>query len=294
MNKDRCSVFFIMCLFLTNCAENLVRIPAVFIDVEAYTADGVEAYSNGQWSKAGHFFNKALLLYQSIDHQEGVLLSFINLAEVSFAVHDNAKSKKYLRRATMIASYDLLSHYRSRITLLDGLVALKQKQIAEAERILCAILPRFEGAFAISKPDDTQLAAIAGRTKIAFLKKQEEALWTQRYASALRQMANKHSDNEARLHRFQAHLLLQQGGFNHAEEKLQQALMLYKKKASRVGIAITLFELAQLYLATQRWQEAQDYLQRSKEVYLFLKDNEKVKRITEGLVQTKRQIVSNK
>lgn len=274
-------------MFLSSCGGDSVSKPSVLVDAEGYTNDGIQAYSNAQWSKAKHLFNKALLLYQGMDNQKGVLLSTINLAEVSLAVHDHAQSKQYLTHTTRIAAYDLFQHYSSRISLLYAVIALQQKQLAEAEQILRQILPEFDNVNPISTPDSIQIAAVASQTKIAFLKKHNELLWTRRYENVLQKTANKSADRVARLLRFQATLLLQQGAGaeNKAETMMQQALALYKENLSRAGIAATLLELAQFYRTKHRWQEAKDYLNRSKAVYNFLGDDGKVKLITSILVQ---------
>ncbi len=72
------------------------------------------------------FFNKALLLYQGVDDQEGVLLSSINLAEVALAQHDDAAATHYLTLAGRIATDDFFQHYQPRISLLYGRLALQQ------------------------------------------------------------------------------------------------------------------------------------------------------------------------
>ncbi len=290
MNRQSGHCFLLLILLLLNsCGGNSVSKPTVLVDVEAYSNDGIEAYTNAQWSKAQRFFNKALLLYQGMDNQQGVLLSTINLAEVSLAIHAYPESKQYLAQATNIAKYDEFQNYRARINLLYGLNLLQQKQLTEAENIFQKLLPVFDDVSVVSIPNNIQIAAIASLTNIAFLKKQNALLWTRRYANALQKTANKSPNRKARLLRFQASLLLQQGvaSETEAEEKMQQALFLYKENLSRVGTAVTLFELAQYYRKKHRWQETQDYFNRSKAVYRFLKNDEKVKLITEMLAQIK-------
>ncbi len=280
------------CFFINSCAGNLSKKPLVLVDIEEYSNDGIKAYNNAQWSKAQLFFSKALQLSQGIDDQEGVLLSILNLAEVSLALHDHTKSKQYLVQAGEITKYAAYQHYNPRINLLYGLNALAQKQLSKAEAILQKLLPIFENDKLNTIPDDIQLAAIASLTRIAFLKKQDALLWTNRYANALQKTANKSTNRTARLLRFQADLLLQydvttKEKDNEAESKMQQALLLYKENLSRAGTAATLFELAQFYRKKHRWQEMQDYFNRSKAVYSFLKNTEKLELITEILAQQK-------
>ena len=65
-------------------------------------------------------------------------------------------------------------------------------------------------------------------------------------------------------------MLQQQGNLDAAESNLQQALINYKQNLSRPGIAITLSELGQLYMAQDRWQDAKEYFSRSLAVNQYL------------------------
>ncbi|KAF3978743.1 MAG: hypothetical protein HFP77_00330 [Methylococcales symbiont of Iophon sp. n. MRB-2018] len=279
MNRVCLFLFFLpSCLLLATCS-NAVRKPMVIANIEKYNIDGMYAYSNAEWNKAEYFFTKALRLYQGVDNQEGSLLSYINLAEVTLAMQETSKSKRYLLAAKALAKKDLLKGYNSRILLLLSEMALQKNELMSAEQLLQKILPEFIGNQVMSKPNEIQLAAIANQTKIAFLNNQNAFLWTQRYAHALKKMTNKNADGDARLLRFQARLLLQKGAEDKAELKMQQALSLYKEQISRVGIAGTLFELGQYYRSKQQWNEAQAYFLRSQLVYEYLKNDWKLKRI---------------
>ncbi len=282
-------LFLAICFILSGCGGAVNR-PVVFVDAEEYTADGIQAYTNAEWHKAQRFFNKALQLYQGVDDQEGALLSYINLAEVSLNLHDYSQTNLYLSNAEAIATYQAFQKYSARISLLYGLSALQQNQLTEAEHILQEILPAFDESTLLSMPNTTQLAVISSMTKIAFLNKHDEVLWTKRYASALKKIANESTDREARLLRYQSDLLLQQEADRKAESKKLQALALYKSKQSREGIAATLLELAQYYRSKQQWQVAFVYFNRSKSVYQFLGDVEKVKLIDGFIIQIQSNI----
>lgn len=282
MNRLWFAYGLIIALLVSGCGVDLVRKPDPLLALERYTSNGLKAYSNGRWQPAHYFFSKALRLQQSIDDQEGVLRSRINLAETALATHDYANSKRHLKRATTIADAGL-QQYRPRINLVQSLVALQQKQLAEAKHLLQDSLPLFNGVTTASLPNDTELAALASRTTLAFLQQQQASLWTQRYTNALQQISGNNLNHKARLLRFQARLLWQQGVGDKAEEKMQQALALYQQNLSRVGMAASLFELAEYYQARHRWQQAQQYLNRSKGVYDFLQDTAKVKQINQLL-----------
>jgi hypothetical protein len=185
-------------------------------------------------------FTRALSLYQGIDDQQGILYSHINLAEVALSKREYSTVERHLDLAADIVKKVSLRQYQGRISLLYALNALQQKKTALAESLLQALLPEFDGDKPLTIPDNIQIAAIANRTKIAFVQKQGEQLWTLRYANALKLTTINNPDLDARLLRFQSSLMLGQGNHEKAESKLQQALSNYKISLSRTGIATTL------------------------------------------------------
>lgn len=290
MNKPQFSSYLLcFCVLLTGCASNSGTKPTVVLDAESYTNKGIQAFSEADWIQAKGLFTGALSLYQGIDDQQGVLYSHINLAEVALSVNDYSSTQRHLNLAAEIVKIIRLPDYQARIKLLYALNALKQNKMIRAEAFLQSLLPRFDGVTPTTIPDEIQMAAIANRTKIAFVQKLDEQLWTQRYANALKLLANKKPELEARLLRFQAILLQRQGDFKESGFKLQKALSEYKKNLYRPGIAETLLELGQLYKEQSHWQEAKNYFNRSLEVFRYLKNVAKVIRLTEilAIVETK-------
>lgn len=285
MNNRRLSSYLILfCLLLTGCVSNPVTKPAVVLDAENYTNEGIQAFSEADWKQANNLFTRALSLYQGIDDQQGVLYSHINLAEVALSMSDFPVAQRHLGHASEIAKKLPLQSYQKRIQLLNVLKAIKQKKTTQAETILQSLLPEFDGDTLTTVPNAIEMAAIANRCKIAFIQKQDEVLWTQRYANALNLLANKPPELEARLLRFQSSLLERQGYFEQSESKLQQALFEYKKNLARTGIAETLLELGQHYKRQQLWQQAQNYLKRSLIVFRYSGNQAKVNQVKEVLV----------
>ena len=273
-----------------SCGGHTASKPAVVLDAENYTNEGMQAFAESNWQQAQRLFAKALSLYQGIDDQRGVLQSHINLAEVALSVRDYQASQRHLDQATAIIRTKSPSPYQQRITLLYALQALQQKHIVQAEHLLLSLLPVFHNSTPVTIPDAIQMAAIANRTKIAFMNNQDEALWVLRYAKSLKISDSKDYDLEARLLRFQSSLLQSQGDFDASEAKLQQALSIYKNNFSRTGIAVTLFELGLLYRHQAQWQNAQDYFNRSIAVYDYLRDIDKVTQVTESLEKVKLEL----
>ena len=266
-----------------SCGGHTASKPAVLMDAESYTNEGMQAFAESNWQRAQRSFTHALSLYQGIDDQQGVLQSHINLAEVALSVRGYQASQRHLDQAADIIRTQSLSPYQQRIALLYALQALQQNQIVQAEHLLLSLLPVFHNATPATIPDAIQMSAIANRTKIAFMSNQDEELWVLRYAKALDISDSKDYELEARLHRFQSSLLQRQGDYGASEAKLQQALSLYKNNFSRPGIAVTLFELGLLYMHQAQWQKARDYFNRSLAVYDYLRDIDKVSQVTESL-----------
>lgn len=261
------------------CGGGATTKPIEIENAERDIRDGLQAFSDAKWGKANRFFSSALSIYEGIDDQQGILFSRINLAEVALSVHNFPVSLNHLDLAANIAKTTSQRPEQARITLLYALVALQQKKIDRAERFIQSLLPEFNGKI----PSMVQIAAVAVRTKIAFIQNKDEALWTNRYANTLNVSITYPSDLNFRLLRFKSLLLQQQGKDAEAESRLQQALAGYKTILNRPGIAATLLELGLLYKTQERWQEAQDYFDRSIAVFRYLNDSGKVIQITEQL-----------
>ena len=284
IRRNFISCWLLFCLAVTGCGGKVVTRPTVLLDAESYTNEGLDSFAEARWNNAQLLFSRALSLYQGIDDQQGILYSHINLAEVALSKREYSTVDRHLNFAADIAKKGSLQQYQGRISLLYALNALQQKKTAQAESMLQPLLPEFTGDKMVIIPDTIQIAAIANRTKIAFVQKQGEQLWTLRYENALRLTTGNNLDLDARLLRFQSSLMLRQGNYQKAESSLQQALSLYKKNVSRPGIAATLSELGALYMIQARWQDASDYLNRSVAVYRYLGDINKIIDETEHLV----------
>lgn len=285
MNRINILLF---CVLSIGCSTNAINKPAILLNAENHTNQGLQAYSEVKWKSAKKYFSQALLLYQAMDNQQGILTSHINLAEVSLSVNDYIVAKDHLKQAKFISKQEALLGYQSRITLLYAIISLQKKQIAEAIILLQTLLPKFEDIKLLAIPDDIQTIAIINRTKIAFAQNKNESLWTSRYAEALKLSTNKNANREAQLLRFQSKLQITQGAYKISESNLLQALSTYKNNSSLPGIAATLLELAQLNLIQSHRSAALDYLNRSIAVYHFLGNTEKVNLLTERIITVKK------
>jgi len=254
--------------FLGGCGGNSITKPSVIENADNYSQEAIQAYSDEQWALAKHLFNRALNLYQGVDDQAVVLATHINLVEVALSAH-NAQDAKHHLNGLDSSGKD----QRQPVLLLKALFALQQKQMTEAAVFLQPLLPKFDGDDnALVSVDEIQLTAIATQTKLAFTQKQDESLWVSRYARTLQKVNNQDEVRRALLYRFQARLLVSQEEYAPAANKLQQALLIYKSHQVRRSIAMTLFELGELYEMQNDNEEALAYFNRSTAVFKYLKD----------------------
>jgi len=243
--------------------------------------EAIQAYADEQWNRAQQLFERSLINYQSMDDRLGVLVCHINLVEVALAGHVLALAEKHLALADAMLKTEALPGYQARISLLYALVAMQQDKMIAAHSFLQSVLPDFQlTAFTV---DAVQLAAIASRTEIAFVQKQNESLWTSRFENALEKSVPANQAMQARLIRFQARLLMQTGDYAKAEALFQQALLIYKADLSRSGIAQVLFELGTLSQQQSAKAQAINYFNRAIAVFQSLGQTEKVNKIKQSL-----------
>lgn len=280
----------IFSLMLSACGGNTVTKSPVLLDAESDMNNGLQAFADADWSSAQSFFSRALLLYEGIDSQKGILYSHINLAEVGLSIGDYQATQLHLERAGMIAKNVEFQRYQPRITLLLAQNTLQQQDYVQAEKILQALLPEFNELIPVNTPDTVQLTAIASRTRIAFAQQQNESKWTQRYAKALAISGSNSVALESRLLRFQAELLRREQHFRGAESHLQRALTGYKAISSRADIAATLAELGCLSVTQGHWQDAQGYFIRSIKVFSYIGDIDAVIKNTKLLIRVELQL----
>ena len=276
---------YLSSLLLLGCSNHSVRKPDIIQDAEAFTHEGLQAFTEADLYRAKRSFNQALSIYEGIDHQKGLIETHINLAQIALSERDTLVTQQHLQLAATRLDSTVFQPYQTRITLLYAQTALQQKHYRQAKYLLQPLLPRFKDTEPITIPDTIQLTAIANRTKIAFLEAQDEVLWTHQYANALNISKQINPNLMGRLLRFQAQLAQDEQNYQQAEILFQHALTEYKKDLGRTGIAATLLELGQLEMAQEHWQNARDYLNRCKGVLYSLDNIETMISVVESLIK---------
>lgn len=256
----------------------------VLTDAEYSMRAGAKAYAQADRNNARWYFQQALQQYQSLDDEKGMLICYINLAEIALADRDIELIQQHLQSASLLILKKEFQQFRSRITLIDAQAAILQQDYARAETLLQPLLAIFSQSKFTGEADIILLTALANRARIALYTGQELSLWLQRFADALAQSEVKHTELQALLLRFQAQYQQQQSQYEIAAEQLLQALELYKSSYARSGIGATLAELGQLAMLRQDWRGAENYYQRSNQVFEYLQDTAKVKKNLRQLI----------
>lgn len=282
-----------ICLLVSACTSQTVNQPNVLWKAESFTSEAMQAYADEDWNRAQQLFSRSLAVYLSLDDRSQVLLCHINLVEVALAQHNLPLARTHLALADAMVKTEALKDYQARITLLFAMLAMQESRLSEANEFLLALIPVFDGDLVVTPLDEIQLIAIASRTEIAFLQNQQASTWLLRYANALKQAENKNSDLECRLLRFQARMQLKKNDYEQADTLLQQALLMYKNKLSRSGIANTLLEIGDLNDKKGDFSRALNYFSRAKTVFHSLGDDNKVKKVNERLAKVTAERVNS-
>jgi tetratricopeptide (TPR) repeat protein len=248
--------------------------PDVIRSSERMLERGVNAYINSDYAGATDFFSRALTHYRSIDHRQGMLFSHINLAETALVMGHYPGAEQHLAQAESLAREQGNVGQSQRVMLLQAQLAWRQRQQEKAELILNTLNAEQEQQ-GISN-GALPLAILSLHTEMAFSTLDEDTtqakLWLERFETTIKRSSDSSPLYQARLQRFQAQLLQQQGEYEQAAILREAALGIYREAALRPAIAATLAEHADAMLAQQRYAEAEQALQRALYIRIWMLD----------------------
>lgn len=243
-------VILLFVLILTSCAggpeekpvSDSITSPANLLD------QGVYHYSINDYPEAIDLFEKALLQYRSIDNQEGIANSCLNLAKTFMAINNNLIAAEYLVRADAIIEQASLDELSEHLFLLKSSLAINNALYDQALQELELVLT--------SNNTQIQLAALKNRTTIAFLKNETDRLqWLEKYKLLQHANPENTSSHAARILRFDAEASDDAGK---KTELLSQSLAISQNLATRTAIAATLTQWANFDIEEKRLKEAED------------------------------------
>jgi len=209
---------------------------------------GIHHYNNNNYPKAINDFEKALLQYRSIDNQQGIANSCLNLAKTYMAINNNKTATEYLIKASSIIKQTPLNELKEHMHLLNSSLAINQTLYDSALQELQAVLN--------SKKPATQLAALKNRNRIAFIKNDsDKQQWLEKYKI----QQQKHPENTlshlARILRFEAEL---SDNEKDKIERLTQSIAISRSLADRTAIAANLVQWASIDTKAKRHPDAED------------------------------------
>jgi tetratricopeptide (TPR) repeat protein len=209
---------------------------------------GIHQYNNNDYSAAINHFEKALLQYRSIDNQTGIAQSCMNLAKSFMAINNNQAAGAYLIKANSIIKQASLNELSEHLHLLNSSLAINKTLYEQALEELHPVLS--------SKNTAIQLAALKNRSKIAFIKNQnDKQQWLEKYKKLQHNNPANTSSHHARILRFESELT---ENTKTKANLLTQALSISQDLADRTAIAATLTQWVQIDIDTEQFDKAED------------------------------------
>ena len=254
--------------------------PHAVIQSEKIMQQGLKAYQQDRYLQAINSFNKALVLYQSIDQQNGILLARINLIESALAISrfDLAEQNFALLGNTEFLQPGL----NSKIILLKAHNFFLQERYHEAQQTLDPLLPQLPDIY--DKPSPKQINLLLTKTIFAIFALSADAdSWFKQLDTVIVENSNINIKQKALFKRLSAHIALQKNNKEQAINLMQQAIDLYKSSANRRAIATCLQEIAQFYYTMQNITAANDSLNRALLIRKWLNDTYKTKALIQQL-----------
>jgi tetratricopeptide (TPR) repeat protein len=253
MNVNQNIFKFVLCLLLPvfaacSSAPAEKPLPDSITSAALLLDQGVQHYKNNNYAKAIDDFDNALLQYRSTDDQAGIAQSCLNLANSYMAINNNATAAQYLIRANTVIEQASLTELNGYLRLLYSSLAINNALYDEAQQELNQVVN--------SEDPDIQLAALHNRTKIAFIKNEnDKQQWLDRYRTLQQSQADDSLSHRARILRFEAELAAEE---NSKTVLLSESLTISRNLADRPAIAATLMQWAELDTASGNFSDAED------------------------------------
>lgn len=209
---------------------------------------GIYHYNNNNYPNAIRDFEKALLQYRSIDNQPGIANSCLNLAKTYMAINNNQTATEYLNRASSVIEQAQLTQLDEHLHLLNSSLAINNELYDHALQELSTVLA--------SNNTTIKLAALKNRTYIAYIRDNtDKRQLLEQYKKLQSSNPENTSSHLARILRFEAEATDDE---NKKIKLLSQSLSISQNHAARTAIAATLTQWADIDIANERYDEAED------------------------------------
>ena len=265
-------LLFTAILSLSACTSTPDLRPPVVIQSENIMQQGIKSFQLDHYLQAINSFNKALVLYQSIDEQNGILLTRINLIESALAI---SRFDLAEQNFALIGNTERLKPALSnKIIFLKAHNFFLQAQYHTALQTLTPLLAELPETY--KKPDSRQINLLLTKTKFAIFAHSTDAdKWFKQLDAVMAETSTINLKQKALFKRLSAHIAQQRNNTEQAITLMQQAIDLYKSEPNRRAIATCLQEIAQFYYTSQNIIAANDSLNRALLIRKWLKDTYK-------------------
>ena len=272
------SLFFTSVLVLNAFTNTSDIRPHAAIQSENIMLQGIKAFQQDNYLQAIASFNKALVLYQSIDDQNGILLARINLIESALAI---SRFDLAEQNFILLGNIEFLQpRLKSKIILLKAHNFFLQEQYHEALQALHPLLAQLPDIYKKLSPEQVNL--LLTQTKFAVFSHSADAIsWFEQLDTVMAENSMIDIKQKALFKRLSAHMAQQRNNSDQAITLMQQAIALYKSNTNRRSIATCLQEIAGFYYSRKNVKAAYESLSRALFIRKWLKDTYK----TEALVQ---------
>ena len=228
-------------------APKSITSPAQLLD------QGIQKYNDNDYQHAITYFEKSLLQYRSIDSATGIAQSSLNMAKALMAINNDQLAAEYLQKADAVIQQENLDKLTEHLHLLKSSLAIRKADYDDAQHELETVLS--------STNNTTRLAALKNRTKIAFIKNDDDKqTWLNSYKSLQQKSPETTKSHQARILRFESELS------NDSSEKnnyLKQSLDISRELANRPAIAATLSQWAAVDIEAGKNDSAEDKILRA-------------------------------
>jgi tetratricopeptide (TPR) repeat protein len=273
------SALLILMLALNACTSTPDTRPYALTQSEQLMRQGITAYQQDHYAQASKSFNNAIILYQSIDDQHGVLLAQINLIKSTLAISQFTQAEQVFSTLNDKAATPAL---RAQITALRAHHLFLQQKYLAALHTFAPLLKQLSDRYA--PVNNTQIKRLLMQTKYAlFAQATDASAWFERLSAVIPGNTQVSNAQLALFHRLAAHNALQAGQHTQALTLMQGALTSYKAAVNRRAIAACLQELANIHIAMHDIPAAKQALGRALFIRKWLQDGYKTQQLSQQL-----------
>ncbi len=273
------NIVLILMLAISACTSTPDMRPYALTQSEQLMQQGIKAYQQDNYSQASKSFHDAIILYQSIDDQHGVLLAQINLIKSSLAISQFALAEQIF---TTLNDHTSTPALRAQITALRAHSLFLQQDYPAALHTFAPLLKQLSNRHA--PVNNTQIKLLLMQTKYALFARTPDApIWFERLSTVMADNAKTSSAQLALFNRLAAHNASHAGRHAQALTLMQAALTSYKAEVNRRATAACLQELAKIHIAMHNIVAAQQALARALLIRQWLQDSYKIQQISQQL-----------